>query len=83
MIYFDSKYTINNGNTVSDSPKYTEPYSSQISPPQADHYRIVNLHLSVSRINGISRLFQLATNEKIACVAMAGFIIGKIIMLNV
>ena len=44
---------------------------------------MVYLSLLVRRINGIKRLFQENTNVKIAWVAIAGFIIGRMILLKV
>ena len=44
---------------------------------------IVYLSWFVNRISGKNRLFQLDTNVKIAWVAIAGFMIGITILLNV
>lgn len=44
---------------------------------------MVYLSWSVSRTSGVKRLFQLDTKLKIACVAIAGFIIGRTMELNI
>ena len=43
----------------------------------------VNLSCFVRRIRGLNKSFQLVTKLKIACVAIAGFIIGRTITLKV
>ena len=43
----------------------------------------VFLESVVSKMVGVNRLFHCAINWKIACVATAGFIIGRIILLKV
>jgi hypothetical protein len=40
---------------------------------------MVHFLLSVRRMRGMKKLFQLNTNERMACVARAGFMIGKMI----
>ncbi len=44
---------------------------------------MVYFSLLVKMIIGMNRLFQFVTNVKIACVAIAGFMIGKIMRLKV
>ena len=43
---------------------------------------IVYFSCFVRRISGVNRLFQLPTKQKIACVAIAGFMIGSTIVLK-
>ena len=82
MMYFDKrKYTTSRGSTVRKSPRYTEPYSVLYISPfrSATIIGIVNFSFFVRSIDGRNNWFQLDTNEKIACVAIAGFIIGSAI----